>query len=72
LNRFKTQELIDWKDIQKNFENELKNGTKDDQPTNVFHSKQSDGTQVWNDFKTRIVEHVSREAHAFAQRFSCF
>jgi hypothetical protein len=59
LQRFKTQELIHWKDILKNFENELKNGTKDDPGTNVF-SKNEDGKKRWEDFKVRVVEHVSQ------------
>ena len=58
LQRFKTQELIHWKDILKNFENELKNGTKDDPATTVF-SKNDDGKKRWEDFKVRVVEHVS-------------
>ncbi|CAF3499737.1 unnamed protein product [Rotaria sp. Silwood2] len=58
LQRFETQELIHWKDILKNFENELKSGTKDDPPTNVFINN-DDGKKRWEDFKVRIVEHVS-------------
>ncbi len=55
LQRFKTQELIHWKDILKNFENELQH----DQPaTNIF-TKTEDGNQRWEDFKARVVEHVS-------------
>ncbi|CAF4713995.1 unnamed protein product, partial [Rotaria sp. Silwood2] len=56
LQRFETQELIHWKDILKNFENELKSGTKDDPPTNVFINN-DDGKKRWEDFKVRIVEH---------------
>jgi hypothetical protein len=59
LQRFKTQELIHWKDILKNFENELKNGTKDDPATNVFINNE-DGKKRWEDFKVRVVEHVSQ------------
>jgi len=58
LQRFKTQELIHWKDILKNFENELKNGTTDDPATNVF-IKNEDGNKRWEDFKARVVEHVN-------------
>ena len=58
MQRFKTQELIHWKDILENFENELKNGTKDDPATNVF-VKNEDGNKRWEDFKARVVEHVS-------------
>jgi hypothetical protein len=59
LQRFKTQELIHWKDILKNFENQLKNGTTDDLATNVF-AKTEDGKKHWEDFKARVVEHVSQ------------
>jgi hypothetical protein len=58
LQRFKTQELIHWKDILKNFEQELKNGTTDDRATNVF-SNTEEGKKRWEDFKVRVVEHVS-------------
>ncbi|CAF1684553.1 unnamed protein product, partial [Adineta ricciae] len=59
LQRFKTQELIHWKDIQKNFEQELKNGTADDRATNVF-TNDDDGKKRWEDFKVRVVEHNMR------------
>ncbi|CAF0852410.1 unnamed protein product [Adineta steineri] len=59
LQRFKTQELIHWKDIQTNFENELKNGTSNDLATKVF-TKENDGDKRWEDFKSRIVEHNIR------------
>ncbi len=58
LQCFKTQELIHWKNILNNFENELKNGTADDPATNVF-AKTEDGNKCWEDFKARVVEHVS-------------
>ena len=57
MQRFKTQELIHWKDILRNFENELKNGTQNDPATNVF-AKTEDGNKRWEDFKIRVVEHV--------------
>lgn len=59
LQKFKTQELIHWKDLQKNFENELKLGSKDDPSTQVFASNEQ-GRQCWNDFKARVVEHNMR------------
>ena len=59
LQRFKTQELIHWKDIQKNFEQELKNGTADDRATTVF-TNDDDGKKRWEDFKVRVVEHNMR------------
>ncbi len=59
LQRFKTQELIHWKEALKTFENDLKNGTKEDPATNVF-TNDDDGKKRWEDFKVRVVEHVSR------------
>ncbi|CAF3090743.1 unnamed protein product [Rotaria sp. Silwood2] len=59
LQRFKTQELIHWKDILKSCENELKNGTKEDPATNVFISNE-DGEKLWEEFKVRVVEHNMR------------
>ena len=58
LQRFKTQELIHWKDILKNFETDLKQGSKDDTATSVF-ANTDDGKKCWEDFKIRVVEHVS-------------
>jgi len=59
LQRFKTQELIHWKDILKNFENELKHDTKDDPATSVFANNE-EGKKSWEDFKVRVVEHNMR------------
>jgi len=59
LQKFKTQELIHWKEIEKNFENELKFGSKDEKATLVFPSTDQ-GKQRWNDFKARVVEHNMR------------
>ncbi len=55
LQLFKTQELIHWKDLLKNFENELKNGANNDPATNVFIKND----ERWEDFKARVVEHVN-------------
>lgn len=59
LQRFKTQELIQWKDVLKSFENELKNGSKEDPATGVF-AHTDDGKKRWEDFKVRVVEHNMR------------
>ena len=59
LQRFKTQELIHWKDVLKSFENERKNGSKEDPATGVF-GHTDDGKKRWEDFKVRVVEHVGR------------
>jgi len=42
----------------KNFEAELRVGTKENPATQVF-SKTDDGNKRWDDFKARVVEHVS-------------
>ena len=65
LQKFQTQELIHWKEIEKNFEEELKLGTKDDPTTNVFNSTE-EGKQRWTDFKARVVEHVNYNFHLFS------
>lgn len=59
LQRFKTQELIHWREIVSSFEDELKHGSKDEPATNVFHGSLS-SEQRWTDFKGRIVEHNIR------------
>jgi hypothetical protein len=65
LQRFKTQELIHWKDILKNFESDLKNGSKEDPATTVFVNN-DDGKKRWEDFKVRVVEHVSPSIEIFS------
>jgi len=59
LQRFKTQELIHWREFLTNFEQDLKNGTKDDPATTVF-SNPTTGKKTWDDFKVRVVEHNMR------------
>lgn len=57
LEKFRRQELIHWKEIEKNFEQDLKVGSKDDPPTKVFPSTPQ-GQKRWKHFKERVVEHV--------------
>lgn len=59
LQQFKTQELIHWKDLLKNYENELRVGTKENSATQVF-TKTDEGNKRWEDFKVRVVEHNMR------------
>ena len=58
LKLFKTGEIINWRSLVIHFENDLKVGKETLPATNAF--KDSDGLKRWNDFKTRIVEHVRR------------
>ena len=58
LKLFKTGEIINWRSLVIHFENDLKVGKETLPATNAF--KDSDGLKRWNDFKTRIVEHVIR------------
>ena len=58
LKCFTTQELMRWQQVCAIYEGELKKGSADSPPTNVF-SDDEQGNQRWNDLRNRVVEHVS-------------
>ena len=57
LNQFTTVEVMQWKEVCKSYEQELKQGSTGSPPTDVF-GKTEDGTKRWKDLKLRVVEHV--------------
>lgn len=48
-------ELIQWKELSKDYENELKSGLL---ATDVFSTNSQKGTKRWADLKNRVAEHV--------------
>ncbi len=52
----KTDEVINWRNLIEHFEQDLKIGDSSYPATDAFKSEE--GAKRWNDFKTRIVEHV--------------
>ena len=47
-----------WQQVCAIYEGELKKGSTDSLPTDVF-SDNEQGKQRWNDLRNRVVEHVS-------------
>lgn len=60
LNLFVTPELIKWAALSSNYEEELKRGSPNSPPTDVFDVSTDGGTQRWKDLKSRVVEHNIR------------
>ena len=69
LDVFTTAELIQWKDLCQNYENELRVGTTAEVATDVF-SKTDDGNKRWADLKIRAVEHNIRVMAKYYTRIS--
>lgn len=56
---FVTQELISWSaDVVTKYENLLRVGTNVSPPTGVFDLKTDLGKRQWENFQTRVGEHV--------------
>ncbi len=55
----KTDEVINWRNLIEHFEQDLKIGDSSYPATDAF--KSDEGAKRWTDFKTRIVEHVSKK-----------
>jgi len=56
LQLFTTMELIQWKELIKDYEIELKSGST---ATDVFSESTEKGKKRWADLKNRVAEHVS-------------
>ena len=48
-----------WQQVCAIYEKELKQGTTENPPTDVFNDTEQ-GKQRWEDLRVRVVEHVSR------------
>jgi len=57
LDLFTTSELINWGTLCKLFDHELKVGSVDSPPTQVFDTNTEEGKKRWKDLKDRVVEH---------------
>ena len=55
---FTTPELMRWQQVCAIYEKELKQGTTENPPTDVF-TETEQGKQRWEDLRVRVVEHVS-------------
>ncbi|XP_071960590.1 26S proteasome non-ATPase regulatory subunit 12-like [Antedon mediterranea] len=56
---FTTHELMRWQQVCSIYEAELKKGSPDDPPTDVFTDTE-DGKKRWDDLRNRVVEHNIR------------
>jgi len=57
LDLFTTSELINWGSLCSSFDSELKKGSVDSPPTDVFDINTEEGKKRWRDLKDRVVEH---------------
>lgn len=58
-----THELMNWRDLCRDYEEELRNGALPNAANSVFTSKTEGGNKRWKDLKIRVVEHVSLLFH---------
>ena len=70
LEQFINQELIDQKKLVQIYGPELKQGSKDSPPTEVFNDKTEEGRKRWDDLKSRVVEHNIRIMAKYYTRVS--
>lgn len=62
LQLFTTMELIQWKELSKDYESELKSGSL---ATDVFSDNTEKGNKRWADLKNRVAEHVCIKMYTF-------
>lgn len=60
LTTFTVQELINWKQFCNQYQKILQEGAKASPPTGAFDVKTDAGRKRWDDFNTRVVEHVNK------------
>ena len=58
LKCYVTAELMNWAEVTHQYEKELRQGSTDCLATQVFLNDE-EGNKRWDDFRKRIVEHVS-------------
>lgn len=63
LKQYITSELMNWSNVAQEFEKELRQGSEENPCTEVF-SNNEEGNKRWDDFRKRIVEHVSMSMQA--------
>ncbi len=60
LKQFTTNELMSWSLLKTTYERELRDGTADSPATGVFDKLTERGQKHWEDFRKRVVQHVSK------------
>jgi len=60
LTLFTTNEIIQWRDLVRDFESELRNQPPASTSAHIFNSKTDEGNKRWKDLKVRCVEHNIR------------
>lgn len=58
LKCYVTAELMNWAEVTQQYEKELRLGCDENPATQVFLNTE-EGNKRWDDFRKRIVEHVS-------------
>ena len=58
LKCYVTAELMNWAEVTQQYEKELRQGSAENLATEVFVNNE-EGNKRWDDFRKRIVEHVS-------------
>ena len=56
---FRRDELLDWGEFEATFGPVLRDGVEDGPATTVFQRGDVLGDQQWEDFRKRVIEHVS-------------
>ena len=56
---FRRDELLDWSDFEATFGPVLRDGADDGPATTVFQRDSTLGEKQWDDFRKRVIEHVS-------------
>ena len=56
---FRRDELLDWSEFEATFGPVLRDGVDDGPATAVFQRGDTMGEKQWDDFRKRVIEHVS-------------
>ena len=58
-NSFRREELLEWSVFESKYGHALREETSDVKATDVFKMGEEMGERRWEDFKKRVIEHVS-------------
>ncbi|XP_065065829.1 26S proteasome non-ATPase regulatory subunit 12-like [Rhopilema esculentum] len=70
LKLFKTDELVQWKQLTSMCEKELRDGLPGSKATGVFDRNSEGGNKCWDDFRKRVVEHNIRVMEKYYTRLT--
>ena len=62
---FRRDELLDWNEFEATFGPVLRDGVEDGPATSVFQQGDALGERHWEDFRKRVIEHVSNMSPLF-------